>query len=251
MTDEPNTPRPEPTPPPQPEAAEQQAAANEVDEKVGELQNQVADLTDRLLRAHAEMENLRKRAAKEREDTAKYAIQKFAGDVVNVADNFERAILSVPQDAVGENAAFKSLLDGVSLTEREFLNVLDRHGVKRLSPQGEQFNPHQHQAVMEAQDPSVAAGTIVQVFQTGYVIQDRVLRPAMVVVAKGGPKQPKPATGEDGQSAAQAQPAASDPASEPDKPAQDPTPPPQQPEDSQATNGENTQPPPPDRDIIL
>jgi molecular chaperone GrpE len=207
MTDEPNTPRPEtaapsPDAPGQARAPEQQnmeqliASSGQLTEKVATLEAQIKDLTDRLLRAHAEMENLRKRGAKEREDMAKYAIQKFAGDVVNVADNFERAITSVPVDAAADDTAFKSLLDGVSLTEREFLNVLERHGVRRISPLGQPFNPHQHQAVMEAQDPSVSPGTIVQVFQNGYVIEDRVLRPAMVVVAKGGAKPSRPGDAE-------------------------------------------------------
>ena len=201
MIDEPNTPRPDPAGRPHGEQAapgdapEQQnmeqliSGAAKLAEKVTTLEGQIADLTDRLLRAHAEMDNLRKRAIKDKEDTAKYAIQKFASDVVNVADNFERAITSVPAGAAEQDPAFKSLLDGVSLTEREFLNVLERHGVRRIAPQGQPFNPHQHQAVMEAQDPSVAPGTIVQVYQNGYVIEDRVLRPAMVVVAKGGSKQ--------------------------------------------------------------
>lgn len=204
MTDEPTKPRPEDEDVVAQAAAAASAAsagptaevpnvAGRLAEEVATLQGQIADLTDRLLRAHAEMDNLRKRAAKESEDMARYAIQKFAADVVNVADNFERAINSTPENAAVDNPAFQSLLDGVSMTEREFLNVLERHGVKRISPLGEMFNPHQHQAVMETQDPSVPSGTIVQVFQMGYMIQDRVLRPAMVVVAKGGAKQPKPA----------------------------------------------------------
>ena len=158
-----------------------------------ELEGQIKDLTDRLLRAHADLDNLRKRLEREKEETAKYAITRFAQAVVGVADNFERAIGSVPAAAVAEGGPLKALLDGVSMTEREFLNVLEKHGVKRISPQGEAFNPHQHQAVMEAQDPSVPAGTVTQVFQAGYMIEERCLRPAMVVVAKGGPKPGKPA----------------------------------------------------------
>lgn len=205
MTDEPTAPRPDPAGPGAAnartgEAPEQQnmdqliGATAKLTDKVATLEGQIADLTDRLLRAHAEMDNLRKRATKDREDTARYAIQKFAVDVVNVADNFERAITSVPAGAAAEDTAFASLLDGVSLTEREFINVLERHGVRRVAPLGAAFNPHQHQAVMEAQDASVAPGTIVQVFQPGYMIEDRVLRPAMVVVARGGPKPQKAAT---------------------------------------------------------
>lgn len=163
--------------------------------EVDTLQGQIADLTDRLLRAHAEMDNLRKRAEREREETAKYAISKFAREVVAVADNFERAIQAVPAGAAEQDAVLKSLVDGVSMTEREFLNVLERNGVKRINPKGEQFNPHHHQAMMEMQNTEVAPGTILEVFQCGYFIEDRVLRPAMVVVAKGGPKPP-PATDE-------------------------------------------------------
>ena len=157
------------------------------------LQGQIADLTDRLLRSHAEMDNIRKRAERDREETAKYAITKFARDVAAVADNFERAIQAVPAGAAEENSALNSLLEGVSMTEREFINVLERNGVKRVNPKGEMFNPHLHQAMMEMQNTEVAPGTILEVFQCGYIIEDRVLRPAMVVVAKGGPKNGKPA----------------------------------------------------------
>lgn len=157
-------------------------------DKLDELNAQKADLTDRLVRAHAEIQNLHKRLEREREETSKYAIAKFARDTVAVADNFERAILSVPQDALADNPMLKSLLDGVTMTEREFLNVLEKHGVMRVDPKGEPFDPHKHQAMMEQEDASVPANTVLQVFQQGYMIGDRVLRPAMVVVAKGGPK---------------------------------------------------------------
>ena len=149
------------------------------------------DLIDRLLRAQAEMDNFRKRTEREREETAKYAITKFARDIVAVADNFERATGAVAPDAAAEHPALAALLDGVRMTEREFLNVLDRHGVKRIAPKGEPFDPHFHQAMMEQHDTAVPAGTVLQVFQSGYLIEDRVLRPAMVVVSKGGPKIPK------------------------------------------------------------
>lgn len=170
--------------------------------EVDTLQGQIGDLTDRLLRAHAEMENMRKRAEREREETAKYAISKFAREVVTVADNFERAIQAVPAGAAEQDVALKSLVDGVSMTEREFLNVLERNGVKRISPKGELFNPHLHQAMMEAQNPDVPSGTILEVYQCGYMIEDRVLRPAMVVVAKGGPKPGKQEAAESGEPSA-------------------------------------------------
>jgi len=164
--------------------------------EVDTLQGQIADLTDRLLRAHAEMDNIRKRAEREREDTAKYAISKFARDVVGVADNFERAVQAVPAGAADQDPALKGLVEGVTMTERELLNVFERHGIRRICPKGEAFNPHLHQAMMEMENPEVAPGTVLEVYQSGYVIEDRVLRPAMVVVAKGGPKPGRPAASE-------------------------------------------------------
>jgi molecular chaperone GrpE len=162
--------------------------ANQLALEVETLKGQVADLTDRLLRAHAEMDNFRKRTERDREETAKYAITRFARDVLGIGDNLQRATASIPAEATDEHASLKALLDGVSMTEREFLNVLERHGIRRIEPQGETFNPHRHQAMMEVHNPEVAAGTVMQVFQPGYVLEDRVLRPAMVVVAKGGAK---------------------------------------------------------------
>lgn len=175
--------------------------------EVTKLEAQVKDLTDRLLRAHAEMENIRKRTERDKADTIKYAITKFAGDIIGVGDNFQRAISAVPSGAAEGDPALKSLIEGVTLTEREFLGVLERHGVSRIDPKGQQFDPNFHQAVMEQINVEVASGTITQVFQVGYLIEDRVLRPAMVVVAKGGAKPaPKPAEAKP----AEAQPAASE-----------------------------------------
>jgi molecular chaperone GrpE len=158
---------------------------------VATLEGRIAELTDRLLRAHADMDNLRKRTERDKEDMAKYAITKFAREVLSIGDNLQRAIAAVPAGAAEEDPALKALVDGVSMTEREFMNVLDRHGVKRLDPEGEPFNPHQHQAMTEIENREVAPGTVVQVYQPGYVLGDRVLRPAMVVVAKGGAKPEK------------------------------------------------------------
>jgi molecular chaperone GrpE len=202
MADE--TPKPDsPGAQPAPEtAADGVAPADAVQEalrlsaEVDTLQGQIADLTDRLLRAHAEMDNIRKRAERDREDTAKYAISKFARDVVGVADNFERAVQAIPERAPEQDPAFKVLVDGVSMTERELLNVFERHGVRRITPKGEAFNPHLHQAMMEMENPEVAPGTVLEVYQSGYVIEERVLRPAMVVVAKGGPKPGRPTASE-------------------------------------------------------
>jgi molecular chaperone GrpE len=158
-------------------------------------QSEIDDLKDKVLRAHAEMDNIRKRAEREKEDAAKYAITKLARDIVGVGDNFQRAIDAVPAGAAEQDATLKSFLEGVTMTERELLNVLDRHGIRRLQPINEPFNPHLHQAVTQVQRDDVPSGTIVAVFQAGYTIADRVLRPAMVGVAQAAPK---PNGGSDG-----------------------------------------------------
>src|SRR5262249_59158207 len=129
-----------------------------------------------------------KRTEREKEEIAKYAVTRLARDIVSVGDNFQRAIDAVPAGAAEQDPALKSFLEGVTMTERELLNVLERHGIKRIQPINEPFNPHLHQAVMEIQRTDVPAGIAVQVFQPGYTIEDRVLRPAMVAVSKGGPK---------------------------------------------------------------
>jgi len=175
---------------------DQHAASESVavlEARVQELEGQQGDLTDRLLRAHAEMDNLRKRMEREKIDGAKYAITKFAVDIVGISDNFQRAIAAVPPGASDQDGPLKSMVEGVVMTERAFLQVLERHGVRRIDPMGELFNPNRHQAVMEQDNPEVPAGTVIQVFQLGYMIEDRILRPAMVVVAKGGAKPAKSA----------------------------------------------------------
>lgn len=170
-----------------------EAAPKHHDDLIAELRREVADLKDRVLRAHAETENVRKRTEREKDETAKYAVTRFARDVLNIGDNFQRALAAVPAGAAETDAALKALIDGVQMSEREYLNVLERHGVKLIEAQDQIFNPHLHQAVMEMPRPDVPAGTIVQVFQAGFTIGDRTLRPSMVVVAAGGPKATKPA----------------------------------------------------------
>jgi molecular chaperone GrpE len=192
MADETNKSEQEPAMEPATEAPAKEAGGAEGETvDVATLEARIAELTDRMLRAHAEMDNLRKRTERDKEDMAKYAITKFAREVLGVGDNLQRAIAAVPAGAAEEDPALKALVEGVSMTEREFLNVLDRHGIKRIDPAGEPFNPHQHQAMTEIENPDVAPGTVVQVFQPGYILEDRVLRPAMVVVAKGGAKPGK------------------------------------------------------------
>ena len=165
------------------------------------LAREVADLKDKLLRTLAEMENLRRRTDREVKDAQVYGIAKFARDVLGVADNMERSLAALDAELREKaDTAVKALLDGVELTERELLKVLERHGVRKFEPQGEKFDPNLHQAMYEVADPSVPAGNVVQVVQPGYMIGDRVLRPALVAVAKGGPKAvPQEAANENAQ----------------------------------------------------
>ena len=169
------------------DAAPHQDAAD-VD-RLALLEAERNDLKDKLLRTLADMENLRRRAEREVADARVYAVTKFARDMLNVADNVRRALESLPDEARhGAEGPFKALIDGIDLTERDLLNTLERHGVKRLDPHGQKFDPNLHQAMFEVPNPDVPNGTVVQVVQSGYVIGDRVLRPALVGVAKGGSK---------------------------------------------------------------
>ncbi|MBL0935051.1 MAG: nucleotide exchange factor GrpE [Rhizobiaceae bacterium] len=147
------------------------------------------ELKDRALRLAAEMENLRRRTQREVADAKSYAVANFARDMLSVSDNMRRALDAIPAEAkASDDAGFKSLIDGVEMTERDMLGALERHGVKRLAPEGERFDPNFHQAMFEIPNPDVPNNTVLQVVQTGYVIGERVLRPAMVGVSKGGPK---------------------------------------------------------------
>jgi molecular chaperone GrpE len=160
---------------------------------VESLQKEVAEARDRMLRTLAEMENLRKRTAREVADSKLYGITGFARDVLDIADNLQRALDAVPAEArAAADPGLTSLIEGVELTERSLLNALEKHGMKKLDPQGQKFDPNFHQAMYEVPDASVPAGTVVQVMQAGYTIGERVLRPALVGVAKGGTK-PAPA----------------------------------------------------------
>jgi molecular chaperone GrpE len=168
------------------------AAALPDAERIEKLERENADLKDRLLRALAEMENLRRRTERELQDQRAYAITKFAGDIIGTADNLRRALEALPKPAEGEeaptlDAGIKAMIDGVELTERDLLKALERHGVKKRVPVGERFDPHRDQAMFEVPDETQPSGTVVQVVQPGYSIGERVLRPAMVGVSKGGP----------------------------------------------------------------
>jgi len=171
-------------------APDQQLAAEQLD-PLAAAQRQAADFKDKLLRTLAEMENLRKRTEREVADTRSYAIASFARDVLAVADNMHRAL-----DAIGDelrqsaDAKVKALVEGVDLTERELMKILERNGVRKFSPQGEKFDPNLHQAMYEVPNSEAAPGTVAQVIQAGYMLGDRVLRPALVAVAKAAPKTP-------------------------------------------------------------
>jgi len=171
------------------------ASVDPVAEALALLTAERDELKDRMLRTLAEMENLRRRTEREVADARTYAVTNFARDMLNVADNVHRALESVPADQRdAAEGSFKGLIDGIELTERDLVKNLERHGVKPVEPQGQKFDPNRHQAMFEVPNPDVPAGTVVQVVQTGYVIGDRVLRPALVGVAKGGPKAaPNPA----------------------------------------------------------
>jgi len=148
-----------------------------------------AELKDRLLRTLADMENLRKRTAREVADAELRGITSFARDMLGVADNMRRALDAVTPDVRSSaQGALTALIEGVELTERELLKALEKNRVRQFSPQGEKFDPNLHQAIFEVPDASVPAGHVVQVVQPGYMIGDRVLRPALVGVSKGGPK---------------------------------------------------------------
>ena len=169
------------------------------------LEREHAEMKDRLLRTLAEMENLRKRTEREVADARLYGVSSFARDILVVADNMRRALDTVPPEARADaEAGMKSLVEGVELTERELLKALEKNGVRQFTPQGEKFDPNLHQAMFEVPDASVPAGSIVQVVQPGYMIGERVLRPALVAVAKGGPKPaPNGASGNDNKAAVQ------------------------------------------------
>lgn len=156
---------------------------------IGELQAENEDLKDKVLRTVAEMENLRRRTTREVTDAKSYSAANFARDMLAVSDNLRRAIDAVPEEAKEEGSAgLASLIEGVEMTEREMVNALEKNGVKKLDPKGEKFDPNFHQAMFEVPNPEVPNNSVIEVVQEGYSIGTRVLRPAMVGIAKGGPK---------------------------------------------------------------
>jgi molecular chaperone GrpE len=153
------------------------------------LAKEAAEARDKMLRTLAEMENLRKRTTREVADARIYGVTAFARDVLEIADNLQRALDAVPADArANAEPGLKALIDGVELTERSLINALEKNGVKKFDPSGQKFDPNFQQAMYEVPDASVPAGTVVQVVQAGFMLGERVLRPALVGVSKGGAK---------------------------------------------------------------
>lgn len=153
------------------------------------LASENADLRDKLLRLAADMENLRKRTSREISDARAYAVTSFARDMLTATDNLTRALLVVTQEARdAADATTKSLIDGIEMTEREMFRLLEKNGITPIEAEGQKFDPHRHQAMLEVSNPDVPEGTVVQVLQAGFAIGDRILRPALVGVAKGGRK---------------------------------------------------------------
>jgi molecular chaperone GrpE len=166
-------------------------ATPEADDLVAEARSEAAEFKDKLLRTLAEMENLRKRTEREVVDARLYGIAGFARDVLAVADNMHRALAAIgPELRDTADAKLKAFIEGVEITERELLKTLEKNGVKKFSPQGEKFDPNVHQAMYEVPASDEPPGHVAQVIQAGYMIGDRVLRPALVAVSKAAPKSP-------------------------------------------------------------
>lgn len=171
------------------ETAQTEAVETQTPDLLATAEAERDDFKDKLLRTLAEMENLRRRTEREIADAKAYAVTSFARDLLGSADNLRRALESVPETAqAAADNALKAVVEGVELTERELLKTLERHGVRKIDPQGEKFDPNLHQAMFEAPDAAIAKGLVSKVVQTGYKIGERVLRPALVGVSAGAPK---------------------------------------------------------------
>jgi molecular chaperone GrpE len=186
-----NLPEDDQTPEPANEGEIQAEIVGDPAAELAKVKAEAGQLKDQLLRALAEAENTRRRSQREREDTARYASANLAKDVVQFADNLSRALAAVPAEALAQDEALKNLVEGIAATERQFLTSLERHNIKRIDPLGEKFDAHLHQAMFEVPGSGKPAGTVVQVLQPGYVLHDRLLRPALVGVAKGDAAAPE------------------------------------------------------------
>lgn len=189
---QPEAPQPEAPQPEAPREVRPDAAAEagsepaDLEARVAALEAEKAELKEQLLRALADAENTRRRIQRELDDKLKYAPAALAKDLLSVADNLGRALGAVPAE-VREQEAVKSLIAGVEMTEKALMEAFAKHGIQRIDPLGQKLDPHRHEAMMEVQDPTKRSGTVAQVFEAGYELKGRLLRPARVAVAKGGP----------------------------------------------------------------
>ena len=172
------------------DAAPQDVAPLTPEEKIEALETELAKQKEQVLRQLAETENARRRAQREREDTIRYGASALAKDLLNVADNLQRALQSVPSEARESDDVIKNLVIGIEMTEKELLSAMQKQGVEKIEPLGEKFSYDKHQAMFEVPDTGKPAGTIVELMQPGYIMHERLLRPAMVGVAKGDPETP-------------------------------------------------------------
>ncbi|MDE0150160.1 MAG: nucleotide exchange factor GrpE [Rhodospirillaceae bacterium] len=190
-------------------------ALTEEQQRIADLETEVAELKDRALRALADADNARKRAARDVADSRKYGATGLARDVLSVADNLGRALEAVPEIPREEDENLFNLRAGVDMTRQEMLQALERHGVKKVTPEtGERFDHNRHQAMFEVPTDELAPGAVAQVVQDGYVIHDRLLRPALVGVARKPPEEPAPEAGETAEDAAEAPEDAAEPPEE-------------------------------------
>ncbi len=166
--------------------------------KISTLENELLNAKDQMMRAMADAENARKRAAKDREDASKFAIAGFSRDLLSVADNLRRALDAAPQDVIDTIPQMKNLMDGIEATERELLRGFEKNGIKKIDPINERFDPNFHEVMFEAPFPDKENGTIIQVLEAGYTINERILRPARVGISKGGDEVSQTPIGESG-----------------------------------------------------
>ncbi len=181
-----------------PKAVKQKNDGENAD-RISKLEEDLAKTKEHMLRSIAEAENTRKRAVKDREDAYKFAVSKFARDLLGVADNLRRALDAIPPELTEQHPQIKNLADGIEATERELLQAFDKNGIKKTDPLDEMFNPNFHEVMFETPVPNKKAGTVIQVLESGYTLNDRILRPARVGVAKNDENSQNPSSSEPGQ----------------------------------------------------
>lgn len=169
------------------EAGEEEQTPETPEDRIAALEADLAAANDRMLRLMAEAENIRRRSERDREDTLKFAASGLAKDLLNVADNLHRALAAVPEELRSGDEAAKNFVVGVEMTEKELLGAFEKHGIQQILPLGEKFDYDKHQAMFELENTGQPPGTVVEMMQPGYIMHDRLLRPAMVGVAKGEP----------------------------------------------------------------